>query len=89
MNPREDFSERAFSRAVLADQRVAQPARDLEAHAIECEHSWEPLEMFLKSRKPIAHFRCSRIQPGRFVVMPSMPAAVNRRATAGESTVHT
>ena len=39
VNAGEDFAERAFARAVLTHERVATAARDVEAHAVQREHT--------------------------------------------------
>src|SRR5690349_18636017 len=101
----QDFAQGAFPRAVFTHQRVAVAWLDGERDVVQGEHAREPLgdadeleaaqglglapgvEGGLAERP--ARESCSRNQRGRLVVMLSTPAACNRRATTGSSTVQT
>ena len=48
---RENFTKRALARAVLADQRVATAALDIDAHAVERQHAWETLGDFMEGKE--------------------------------------
>ena len=55
-NAGEDFAERAFARAVLADERVAPAAIDFKAHAIEREHAGKTLGDLIEREKGHVRF---------------------------------
>src|SRR5262249_12841164 len=57
----EDFAERAFAGAILADQRVATTARDIEADAVQGQHARETLGDAAKGDKAHSRKRTQRV----------------------------
>ena len=51
INTGKDFPQCALAGAVLAHQRVATAALDIDAHAVERQHAWETLGDFMEGKE--------------------------------------